>query len=467
MFDLILRGGLVVGGVGPVTADVGVIGSHISCVDVAIDRPARCEVDVRGLVVLPGFIDAHSHTDETALLPSMYSKVRQGITTEVTGQCGGSAAPVRSDEGARHRASLKLEEDGYVPSETFASFESFRARLDAGIAASQLTFVGWWSLFDDVVRFGHRTLDRALTELEEILEQGAPGVSIHAESASFAALQAPERDRMFRALGRRGGILAVHFDSYDSAMIASLDELLATAERRGVRLQLSHLKVLGPDRPSQLAALLVRVGHPHLRFDVTPADDVCTRARFLRERIGRTRGAYLADFRSIHSIPPGWSLLRAGDKWTREEMNEIVAWLDAQPGTLVSVVGIEQRDVEALLEHPSCFVGTDAGARPLTNEESAPARAFQSFFRALRWRRLRGATWDEIARQFSAEPAEWFGLPDRGRIDAGLRADLVVVDPSDGPRTTVVGGKLAVRNGVATSELGGCAAPWIRSGITR
>jgi N-acyl-D-amino-acid deacylase len=96
-FDLVVRGGLVLDGTGlpAYPADLGIVADRIAAVGVISTEQGRRVLDVTGLHVCPGFIDIHSHSDgEILLYPTADSRVRQGITTELTGNCGGSAAPL-------------------------------------------------------------------------------------------------------------------------------------------------------------------------------------------------------------------------------------------------------------------------------------------------------------------------------------------------------------------------------------
>ena len=105
MFDCIIRNGNIVDGTGrcPFTADIAIKNGVVSSIARDLSGTGRNEIDAAGLLVAPGFIDIHSHSDISLFFdPHAESKIRQGVTTEVIGQCGVTGAPVR----ARHKAAL-------------------------------------------------------------------------------------------------------------------------------------------------------------------------------------------------------------------------------------------------------------------------------------------------------------------------------------------------------------------------
>ena len=111
MFDLIIRGGTVFDGTGQpgVRADVGVTGERIVAIGDLATAEAGRVIEASGLFVAPGFVDMHTHSDESPLLnPRMESKIRQGVTLEVCGHCGASLAPLRGE--AVHVAEKSLAE---------------------------------------------------------------------------------------------------------------------------------------------------------------------------------------------------------------------------------------------------------------------------------------------------------------------------------------------------------------------
>ena len=131
MYDLLITGGRIVDGSGApwFAADVAIVGGHIAALGRLAQAEARARIDATGLVVTPGFVDFHAHSDVTLLAdPHAESAVRQGITTQVVGHCGFSAAPVRAEDVPRYqRDGLAYTFPGYTWDWT--SMAEYLARL--------------------------------------------------------------------------------------------------------------------------------------------------------------------------------------------------------------------------------------------------------------------------------------------------------------------------------------------------
>jgi N-acyl-D-amino-acid deacylase len=451
VFDLSIRNGqvAVAGEAAPRAADVAVHAGRIAAVGPAGAVPAARTLDATGCWVLPGFVDVHSHTDEAALRPGAASKLRQGITTEICGQCGGAAAPLSSAPARAHRERIKREEDSFFPSVTWASLGQFLDRLDGGVATNQVTFAGWWTVHDDEVRFGAGGLGSALAALERARAEGAAGVSIHQESASWRGLDGAGRRALFAAAA--GSMVSVHLAHYDDRLVQEIAELVDLSAHVGVRLQLSHLKILGPHRDELLGRVLEALQVPNVRGDVTPYTSACTRARSLGSRIRADAGA-LDDFASVQAAAGGWRRKRPPAGWTPEAAAELGQLLEREPGALVIADGLHDRHVNALLAEPHCFVGTDASAVPEGERGRVHPRAFDAFPVAVARRLAAGASITELAAQLADRPARWFDLEGRGRIAPGWAADLVVLEPqARRPRHVIVNGTVAVAGGATES----------------
>lgn len=283
MFDVIIRGGTVIDGTGRdrYTADVAVKGKHIAKIGDLRNEKAKTEIDGRGLIVSPGFIDVHSHGDGTILLyPNAESALRQGVTTFVGGQCGDSPAPRSDSYYMRHfwEYDAWYEVDGHT---FYADFvqpkEKALAAIEKhfGVRLEFSTFGDWLDRIEEkgispnfIPLLGHGTIrahsmgpkgaDRAPTEeemckmkdyLKEAMESGAWGFSTGLDYPPSAYAKTEEIKELVRELkpydgfynthwrrtGIRRGIPGQHFK------IDGITEACEIAEETGVKTQISHI----------------------------------------------------------------------------------------------------------------------------------------------------------------------------------------------------------------------------------
>src|SRR5690349_936459 len=221
--------------------DVALEGDTIAALGAIDPEQARSVIDARGLVVAPGFIDIHTHSDGDILeYPDDESRVFQGVTTEVTGNCGGSAAPgERWDDVAAY----------------------FRALETHRIATNQVLLLGQGTLRRAVAGLENRALtapelERVLRMLEQGLEQGAAGFSTGLEYTPGRYTPTGELVAMARVLARRGKLYASHVRNEEAGLSESIAEALAIGRESGARVQVSHLKAAGrPNWPKQQGAI--------------------------------------------------------------------------------------------------------------------------------------------------------------------------------------------------------------------
>jgi N-acyl-D-amino-acid deacylase len=477
MFDFVLSGGMVVKGDGvtpPFPADIGIVASRISGICPPFTARAWRSLDVSGCAVLPGFVDAHSSTDETALRPECFSKLMQGITTEISGQCGGSPVPLSGVGSRAHRKRIKLEEDRWFPRQRWREFRDYFDILEQeGIAVNQATFAGWWSICDDrwkgALREGR--FANACAGLQEAFEQGASGVSIHRDSTSWTGLEDKERQALLTMAARFDRPVAVHFSDCGKAFLEGVDETLDIAGNTGARLEISHVKVLGPHRDEVVEHFLERIVERSrdvgVRFDVYPHTSLCTRLRFLLDRIALLelsphyrdylRNEYLDSFSRIRLLGCDLDFHKDPDRgWHSSVVEQLVALAGkGHGGMLLEAFGVREQDMVQLLRHSHCYVGSDASSAPLDelSRRERHIRAYNTFPEAIKVLRGGGENLVGLARKLAAEPARWFGIANRGTVEIGKCADLVLVSlrPENSEmivRHVVVNGRLAVCNGV-------------------
>jgi N-acyl-D-amino-acid deacylase len=260
-FDVVLRGGWIVDGSGNprYRGDLAIAGDRIAAVGFLQGAQARETVDVRALVVAPGFIDMLGQSEDYVLVDNrVLSKVTQGITTEVTGE-GGSAAPLtdRVIDSAWARK--------YGVTVDWRDLDGFFARLErSGSAVNLATFVGATQLRRVVVGDDDRPatpdeLARMTALVDTMMEQGALGLS---SSLIYApAIYAPTEEliALARAARRHGGIYATHMRNEGSQIDAALDETFRIAREADIPVEIWHLKVSGRQNWGRMRHVLARI----------------------------------------------------------------------------------------------------------------------------------------------------------------------------------------------------------------
>lgn len=413
-------------------------------------------VELGSLVLAPGFIDIHSHGDHFLLVdPGAASKVRQGVTTDVIGNCGYSAAPLSPALAARRAPGL--ERYGLLPDWT--SMRSYLDRLDdAGPALNVAALAGHATLRARCGIPDDRAADAAeratlAKAAEDALSDGAFGITTgvfyapgrHADAAELRALLEPVRGS--------NRLYAAHIRDEGEGVVAALAEALGTATDAGVRFQYSHIKAWGRENwrhRRRIVRLLeeARAGGLDMATDLYPYTSAATdlaagighsgerRPEVLegavRERVARDT-SWPSRVRILASQAPGASGKRLDE--FPDPATAVVAILAADPRTAAAFEELSEANLRAFLGLPYAAIGSDASNRdvagPLGDGRVHP-RAFGTFPRVLgRYvRDLRLLTLGEAVRRMTSLPAARLGLSDRGRIAAGLRADLVAFDPA-------------------------------------
>lgn len=528
---VLLHGGEVVDGTGAERrrADVLVEDGRISAV---ADIPPGIDAhihDISGSVVFPGFIDVHAH-DDLALLRQggVEPKVMQGVTVDVIGNCGHGCAPVATDP--QMQASYSGPVLGRFPDALpWRSFPEYLDRLSAaGLRTNAVALVPHGALRASVSGYARRPLDarelaRATDDLDEALERGAAGLSLGLMYAPGDVADHAELVALARGVAARGRILAAHVRSEGDDIIGSLRELLDIARRSGVRVQLSHLKVVSPrnrGRMPEILALLdaARSEGIDITADVYPytagsttaaalfpnwtlADGVpgllaslekpSERARIVasmyrpweqRENSFHALGAQgilLAGFRQPgNEAYEGARLSDVADERGIDAAECLCRLMTEEHGELTVVMfQMDESDVTTALSWPWSLIGSDG--LPVQSPYTHP-RMYGTFARVLsEYVRKRGLlTLEEATRRMTALPAERFRIPARGVIRAGAAADLVVASPERiedhatfaAPRRSpehvgavLVNGAYAALDGVATESTVGVLLPIERS----
>jgi N-acyl-D-amino-acid deacylase len=510
----VLRGPTVLDGTGgpPFVADVGIRGDTIAALgEISAEQGARA-LDLAGLHLAPGFIDIHSHSDGDVLAyPGAESRVLQGVTTELTGNCGSSAAPL-TGAGAEETRRAWREESGVEADWTGVA--SYLERLDrSGVALNQALLLGQGTLRSSAIGEVDRPLTPdelrgVLRAVEEGLDQGAFGLSTGLEYTPGLYTPTAEIVAMARVVSRHGGLYASHLRNEEARLLEAVAEAIAIGRQTGARVEVSHLKAAGRRNwPSQTPALelleAARRDGVAVLADAYPYEAYSTGLTILlpgwareggaaaigerlrdpdtRARIRREAAAYVAnepgDFGLIvissvggerHRSLVGRSLAAIAADWGQEPAEALLRLIADEQGD-VGFIGfaMSPENVERVLAHPLVMIGSDGSAMAPTGRAAATRphpRSYGAFTRVLdhfvRERRL--LELPAAVRKMTSMPADQIGLADRGRIARGMKADLVAFDAPglrdratfDDPHRHPQGIRLVLINGVAVVEDG-------------
>lgn len=487
MVDLLIAGGTVVDGTGSpgFPADVAVSGDRIAAIG-RLDRPNAARIiDAAGKVVTPGFIDIHTHSDLTLRAdPRGWSKLRQGVTTDVVGNCGMTPYPVSPDP---ERARLLRESLFSIAEEMpwgWDSLHGYRETLEAqGIAINLAPLVGHSALRGAVLGYDDRPASadelKAMGRLlAQALDEGAFGLSTGLTLPPSAYADTDEVVELCRILATRPGRLyCSHTRGETAAGPTGMREAYAIGRRAGVPVQVSHLAVNDPRRWGTAGAVMeeldaaVRAGLD-VTGDVYPyaasssgfsqclpgwAQSGGRLATVARLRDPGTRARIRAEMETeglLGGWPWHWDRLLVSrvlsPEWLHAEGMTFaalaeargVAPIDAALDLMVADEGRVQiiffyrteEDMQIFLCHPRVMVGSDGSAftadgptgvgRPHPRNYGAAARVLGRYVRE-----LGVLTLEDAVHRMSGKVAARLGLADRGRIRAGLIADLAVVDP--------------------------------------
>jgi N-acyl-D-amino-acid deacylase len=491
-FDLLIRGGTVVDGTGSPgrPADVGVLGDRILAIgDLASADGAARVVAARGKVVTPGFIDPHGHSDGSLFLDgSMASHLWQGFTTQLSGNCGETLAPI-SDAG-REVVALALR-----PNELVARWRTFGEYLDVveeeRLGPNVAFLVGHGTVRAAVMGSEGRLATDAereamVREVDAAMDAGAIGLSSGLIYAPGVHADATELRALATAAARRGGLYATHMRNEADGLFEALDEAVGTiraAADAGVeapRLQVSHLKCASRavhGRADEAIAVLERARadgldvaadqYPYtaaattLTIILPPAIlglgvDGCVAALADRDVRGRVKAEI---DRGISGWPdvvrdPGWGSIHISysashPDWSGRDLAELGTSLDMDPADVAFDTLVDDRldvsvvvdcmtpgDVRTIAAVPWIAVCTDASSRrpghPVLDAGKPHPRTYGSTARLLgSFVREEGTLPLETAvAKLTSVAAGRLGLRDRGVLREGAIADLVVLDPA-------------------------------------
>ena len=494
-FDLIVRGGRIVDGMGNpwFRADVGIQAGRVRAIGDLRHAEAVLVIDADDRVVSPGFVDMHSHADVGLLAaPRAENVVRQGVTTVLVGNCGLSTAPVR--EATKHLLHTYLSAFIPVAEIDWRSLGDLLGRLEAqGVSCNVASLVGHGAIRIAVMGFDAREPTASdLVEMRalvrEAMEQGAFGLSSGLAYAPGFYAQTDELVALAEVVAPFGGIYASHIRSEGEGYVDAIREAIQIGEEAGIPVQVSHVETHYPnfgqsrealaaidmarqrgvdvacDLPLYLmgmttitmllprwvqeggiGAMIERLRDPEIRRRIRDGDVPHTNPAAALAAAGKwDKLMPISGDRRPEFI--GLDLAEIARRWGRESPYDAVFDLLIEEGKQIMIVGEfhNEADLRAALAHPFCAIESDEGAYALGGAARPHPRAYGTFAMAFR-KYVRGETrpdfalevgqealtLEEAVRKMTSLPASRIGLLDRGFLREGACADLVVFRPEE------------------------------------
>jgi N-acyl-D-aspartate/D-glutamate deacylase len=504
-YDLIIRGGQVLDGNGgqAVAADVAVRAGKIVRVGNLAGATARRRIDASGLVVAPGFIDMHNHSDDTILVePKAESMIRQGVTTMVLGESG-SAGPVKP--GQREWSTL----GGYF---------SYVDRK--GVAANICSYVGEEQVWTYVK--GYEQTPAAAAELDKMkkliaqaMEEGAMGMSTSLLMPPSSLATTENLIEMAKVVKHYGGIYSSHIRDEGEGVFRSVEEAIAVGRGAQVPVDIIHLKIAHKKlwgRMNEVVALIEKArgeglnvqanvypytaGQNDLSAIIPPwahdggpqkmlerLRDKALRDRMRKEILARTPGWY----NHYLAVGDGWagmllvSLKNERNKpFQGKRMSELIAARGGDPVEVLFDVLLEENgsvptvyfhhsetDMQLAMKQPWTSIGSDGSAVSVegpTGRQHPHPRYYGTFPRVLgRYAREQNVIpLAEAVKKMTSMNADKIGIKDRGRIREGNWADITIFDPMrvadqatfEKPQQYPVGIPYVIVNGAVTLDNG-------------
>ena len=479
MYDYVLKNGWIVdGGRGePYRADLCIKDGRIAEITQAAPEGGET-IDVSGLIVSPGFIDIHAHSDASPLVGyPVESKLAQGVTTEICGNCGISLLPTERGCEASVQEYFSSELEMPLNGKQIA-MSSMGAYADAvqrsGTALNVGMLVGHGTLRLSVMGFVDRPptaqeMEQMKALLDRELSAGAMGMSLGLIYPPSAYGTTEELIELAKVVKKHDAILAVHMRSESVHIFEAVDEMLAVAEKSGVHLEISHLKLIGKPQWGRAKELIskIRVAQTHGvrvtcdQYPYTASSTALTALmpnwshaggneemlRRLREREGtlceemeqemENRGGpdaiLITSTHGSHSEYEGKTISDLAKEFSITPLDTVIRiLLECKVSVACVFFCISEEDMLDIMAEPFICVGSDGYSFSYderytkTNPHPRSFATFPQFFQTVREKQLMSI--QDAVYKATALPAQILGLHDRGQLKKGMAADITVFD---------------------------------------
>lgn len=509
--DLFIKNASVIDGSGKkiFKSNVGVINNKITYIG-NDNFAAKRTIDIKGLLLTPGFIDTHSHSDFTILAdPRAEGKITQGITTEINGNCGISGFPLLGE--AFERRELEIKSLGLNSWNTIEEYLSSLRIVKPSINIA--TLCGHGNLRGSVIGYkDERTNRENLKKMKELLKEQflyeVKGISTGLIYPPGIYSDTNELIELAKFIKKYRGIYVTHMRSEGEKLLSAVEEALTIARKANVPVHISHLKTSGRENWWKIDPLLemldsalktgIRLTADRYPYIASATDldaflpswilegsrvDILEKLRSQRVRkeikkYFTERGREFLKSLIISEVYLEQDKIYEGksleDITDLNNVSEFVCNLLIRSNLLVSVIyfAMNEENLKRILMKPYVMIGTDSAARcrdGVTAKGKPHPRGFGSFPRFIRRyvldRELMSL--EEAIRKITYLPAKTFRLKKRGLIKEGYFADIVIFDPSEiedkatfdepfntskGIKYVIVNGAISVQDGYLTGE---------------
>jgi N-acyl-D-amino-acid deacylase len=480
-YDVIIKNGLIIDGFGTqgIKKDIGIVGDVISVIDNLGDKTADIIIDAKDQVVAPGFIDIHTHTDTRLLVDFRgVSKVTQGVTTEVSGNCGSSPFPKNEIDLKEMNKNLY---ERYGINVNWNDLNGYLKVLEeSGISINYATFTGQGSLRSYAVGKNDvpptpEQMVLMKAALEKSMKEGSFGLSSGLEYAPGSYADTQELIELCKVASANGGIYNTHMRNEDDRVVEAIEEAIQISREAQISVELAHLKACNKSnwhKVDQILELIDSANGQGLQVNADRYPYVAYGTGLstflpLWSRQGETDDvlARLNDKNQIEKIKTyaisrgtrigGWDRVMISycksdenKKWEGKTIQEcakesgtseftFIRELLVQERLSAGIVGfaMDEENLKKVLSHPLVMIGSD-GSTAATDGKLATGKPHPRYYGT--FPRVLGKYCREekcfdlptAVKKMTTMPAEKLGLKRRGSIIKGNFADITIFNPN-------------------------------------
>ncbi len=478
-FDVIIKNGLVIDGSGsaPFQSDIGIFGDKITVLDQIRGNSAELIIDAKERVISPGFIDIHTHTDKELIInPTADSKIFQGVTTEIGGNCGSSPFPFRDDDLKEYDKDLF---ERYGEHAQWKNINGFYERIEKdGISLNFASFTGHGDLRAFVI--GKNNVVPTVEQLNEMkrvlalsMEMGSLGLSTGLEYSPGSYAKTEELIELCKVVSEKKGVYATHMRNEGDTVEEAIEESLRICREANVSLQISHLKAENPVNWHKVDNMLSMIEnsynsglpvladrYPYIAYGTGmkiffplwaregDTDDLLNRLqdksqiskieKYAQSKAERTGGwekvVVSSCFTESNKRFEGKSIIEAAAESNQSEFEFIRNMIiDERNRVGIICFAMSEENLEKILSHPLVMIGSDGTAVSPEGKlgTGKPHPRYYGTFPRVLGKYVREEKYFDLAtgiKKMTSMPADKLGLNGRGLIKKGNYADLVIFD---------------------------------------